>query len=641
MTFRQLALRNIQGNWHRYIAFFLSSTFSVMIFYIYASFILHPDVMNGRIPGADMVKQGMIACEFLIGVFSFFFVLYASFAFLKTRKKEIGLLTLFGMTRSQINKLVFYENAAISVLSIVVGCGLGTLFSKLFFMALSELLQVESPIRFLIVPEALLLTAGGFILLFLVITVITLIGMGRNQVIELLKASKKPKTMPVASGWLVALAVLCLGGGYYLAFTSTLKTIMFVMLPVIFIVVLGTYFLFTQASVAILKRLQKMPHLYYKSTHVVTISQLVFKIKDNARILFVVSVLSAVILSASGTVYMFYQGSIQRLADNYPQSFGYTAQGSAIPAFMQQDHVKNVLAQHGLQVKDYIETVGVQAAFELGKTNREIEGLILPVSIYNQTLKNKAGDAKLQIAPDHTVFVSPYKEYSITFVEKGDALPVKTAGSALTLEADGQLDGKLLNLYYDMDRVILVNDEQFKSLLAATPDDGKAAYAGYEISSWEQAAGAMAQLKSGMDEKQQKRFLDRTTSYQDIKQFSSLTLFIGIFISFLFFMASGSMLYFKLFTELQDDQAQYKSLTRIGVSMQEIRRITSTQIGIIFFVPVVVGSVHAGFAYKALANLMNYDVWKYGGLIILIYAVMQLFYFLLTRHAYMKQLKKI
>ncbi|ULL19382.1 ABC transporter permease [Paenibacillus sp. H1-7] len=643
MTFRQLALKNIQGNWHRYIAFFLSSTFSVMIFYIYASFIFHPDVVSGKIQGADKVWQGMVACEILIAIFSFFFVLYASFAFLKTRKKEIGLLTLFGMTRTQINKLVLYENTAIALLSIVAGCALGTLFSKLFFMALAQLMQVDNPIRFLIVPQALLYTAVGFMLLFLAITLITLVGMGRNQVIELLKASKKPKAMPVASGWLVALAVVCLGGGYYTAYTSSPSNIVLVMIPVILIVVLGTYFLFTQASVAILKRLQRMPHLYYRSTRLITISQLVFKMKDNARILFVVSVLSAVILSASGSVYMFYQGARAQLVDSYPQAIGFTSRGAVVPEAMKPEQVKGTLSQNGMQVTESISDVGVATAIELKLPNRtrKTDVLILPASSYNKTAKKEQGAAPLQIARDHAVFIYPYTGGNVQYFAKGDVLSATASGAPLTLQMDGQLNGSFLSLDYDLNQVVLMNDEQFGTILSKAREEDKAYYAGYELAHWEQSREAVQQLKAGLTQDQQKQVIARADAFQEIKQFSSLTMFIGVFISFLFFMASGSMLYFKLFTELQDDQAQYKALTRIGVSMKEIRTVTNAQIGLIFFIPVIVGSIHAGFAYKALSNLMNVSVWKYGAMIMVIYAVMQLFYFLLTRHAYMRQMKKL
>ncbi|GAA4874660.1 lantibiotic ABC transporter permease PsdB [Paenibacillus vulneris] len=644
MTFRQLALKNIQGNWHRYIAFFLSSTFSVMIFYIYASFIFHPDVVNGTIQAAAKVRQGMVGCEFLIVIFSFFFVLYASFAFLKTRKKEIGLLTLFGMTRSQINRLVLYENVAIAILSIVVGCGLGTLFSKLFFMALAELLQVDNPIRFLIVPKALFITAIGFLVLFFAITLITLVGMSRNQVIELLKASKQPKTMPVSSKWLVLLSAACLITGYYFAYTTTPNNLVIVMLPVIFLVVVGTYFLFTQASVAILKRLQRLPHIYYRNIQLITISQLVFKMKDNARILFTVSILSAVILSASGSVYMFYQGARGQILDHFPQTIGYVAKGSDIPASLEPERVKEVMSRQGIQVDHQIQTAGILTSIQIKAFhNREIKALLLPYDLYNdlarQNQRQGGGKTSISVEPGHALIINPYSESEVVLFGKGDLLSTTAAGSELTLRMDGQLDGAILNPILEATYIVLLNDKQFQSILSSTPEERKASYIGYELKDWENANGAIKELEDSLTAEQKKRFANRTEAFWGMKQFSSLTLFIGMFVSVLFFMASGSMLYFKLFTELQEDQAQYKALTRIGVSMQEIRKITNIQIGLIFFIPVVVGSIHAGFAYKALSNLVSISVWKYGLAIMLIYAVMQLFYFLLTRQAYMKQMK--
>ncbi|MFB6364699.1 hypothetical protein ACFCP7_11610 [Paenibacillus elgii] len=129
--------------------------------------------------------------------------------------------------------------------------------------------------------------------------------------------------------------------------------------------------------------------------------------------------------------------------------------------------------------------------------------------------------------------------------------------------------------------------------------------------------------------------------YASNKQSSSLTLLIGLFISFLFFVASASILCFKLFTELQEDDHQYHALMRIGMSVPEVRRIINIQIGLLFLLPVVVGAAHATFAYKTLANLLSMNVWSYGALVISIFAVLQFGYFLLTRRAYMAQMKSL
>lgn len=54
MKFRHLATSNIRGNWRQYTAFFFSSVFSVMIFFLYAQFILHPDVVGGEAAGSQL-----------------------------------------------------------------------------------------------------------------------------------------------------------------------------------------------------------------------------------------------------------------------------------------------------------------------------------------------------------------------------------------------------------------------------------------------------------------------------------------------------------------------------------------------------------------------------------------------------------
>lgn len=641
MNFRQLALKNIQGNWHRYVAFFLSSAFSVMVFYMFGSFIYHPDVVNGHIIAASLVKQGLAACQVLIVVFSFFFVLYASFAFLKTRKKEFGLLTLFGMTRSQICRLMFYEQMMIGLLSIGVGIGAGMLFSKLFFLAIGRLLQTDSPIRFAVPPQALLQTVVGFLALFLAMTLFAMLSVGRSQIITLLRAAKQPKKPPVASPWLTALAVFCLGSGYYLAFTTS-KLIMVLMLPIIFLTVLGTYFLFTQASVAIIRRLQSMTGLYYNRTNLIAISQLAFKIKDNARTLFVVSVLSAVILTASGTLYVYYKNADNQLVEQFPNTISFTEQGLGASKGIDPDKIKAALAAEGASLKKEVKITGVQVPLKLhGSRVSDTTALLISEADYNRAAEGIEYAAPLQIRPGHAVFSYPYRMGDVVLMEKGSQRTVQLNGQTWPLEMDGQVTGGVINLLDEAIGLLVVNDGEYASMMGKVPDDRKIVYYGFELDRWQDHLDTVAKVKKSVPEEQRKQLFTRTSVYASSKQSSSLTLLIGLFVSFLFFVASASMLYFKLFTELQEDDHQYRALMRIGMSVPEIRRIINVQIGLLFLLPVVVGAAHAAFAYKTLANLLSINVWSYGTLVISIFAVLQFGYFLLTRRAYMGQMKSL
>ncbi|MFS0763279.1 hypothetical protein [Peribacillus phoenicis] len=90
MNIRLLAKRNIQGNAQRYLAYFFSIVLSVSIFFIYASFIFHPDVVHANIPGGQLIGKGLIAAEIVIIIFSVFFIAYSNAAFIQPRKKSLG-----------------------------------------------------------------------------------------------------------------------------------------------------------------------------------------------------------------------------------------------------------------------------------------------------------------------------------------------------------------------------------------------------------------------------------------------------------------------------------------------------------------------------------------------------------------------
>ena len=117
-------------------------------------------------------------------------------------------------------------------------------------------------------------------------------------------------------------------------------------------------------------------------------------------------------------------------------------------------------------------------------------------------------------------------------------------------------------------------------------------------------------------------------------------LFVGMFVSILFFICAGSMLYFKLFTEWQDDRAQYRALSKLGLTVKELKKISTVQIGMLFFLPFLVAVVHAGFALKIVQDLLGSSVWQYGLTVAGIFFLLQSLFFLLSRQAYLRLIAK-
>lgn len=648
MTFRSLALSNVRGNWRAYSAFILSSVFSVLIFYLYAAFLFHPDVVNGEIRGAAQVKQGMLACEFLIMIFSFFFVLYSNSAFMKTRKKEFGLFTLFGMTRGQIRKMVLYEGAFIAAVSIVAGIGLGMLFSKLFFLALGVLLHSGETIPFAVPPIALWLTAAGFFALFMTITSLTLIRVGRSQIVELLREARKPKPEPRLSVAAALAGFLTLAGGYALALSMNSQSFLILTLPVIGLTVVGTYFLYSQGSVAVLRLLMRRKRFYYNRTHMLTVSQLVYKMKDNARLLFVISVMSAVVLSASGTVYVFQKLQKVQIVDHAPYAVGFVERGADAHEVVDPAKVKQIVQADGLRLTRERQLAGLlgqnvaddnAAGGQAGNKDDGMQAMVVSERDYNREAE-LFGRKQADVADGEVVLVLPYKEMeSFSPLKVGD-IRFTLSGETVKMKLKGYSGGAVVSPVSYATYMLVVDDARYEALRASAAPSSKLVSYGYEWANWEHSEPTVAKIDAAISpEFKSQAQTYRVPSFVSGQQSLGLTLFIGLFISLLFFIAMGSLIYFKLFTELQDDQAQFKALSRIGMTAAEIRRIVVTQVGLVFLLPCLVGSVHALFAIQALGNLLNTSILKYAAVVFAIYLAMQAVYFAITCTTYLRSIR--
>jgi putative ABC transport system permease protein len=339
VKFRHLAIKNVKENWYQYAAYFFCCMSSVTVFYIFQSLIFHPDI--GRDIDKNHFMRGFLsATQVLIVVFSFVFVLYSNATFLKSRKKEFGLLMMLGMTRGQLKRLVFYENTTIALLSIGAGIFVGMMFSKLFFMAVSVILKLDQPIGFTVVPQAIYWTAIGYLVLFEVISFFTSMTIGRRNLIRFFKIRFGPKLSMFFSIVFTLVSIGLLTWGYYWASTATLYNFGPRVVPVVAIVTIGTYFLFRNASVVILRLLEKVKPFFYKRTSMLSVSFLRDKMKENARVLFNVTIASAVILTAAGATYSMTRVFGQQTQDQYPQTIGISSKGLSVKDVIPPDQVE-------------------------------------------------------------------------------------------------------------------------------------------------------------------------------------------------------------------------------------------------------------------------------------------------------------
>lgn len=298
MNFNQFVIRNTIRNKHLYLAYFLSTMFSVMIFFTFTGFVFHPALANGLNPKAQM---GMTAAAIIIYGFSFLFVLYSMDVFIQSRKKEFGTLMIQGMSPKQLKKMIFIENLVIGFFATIFGSILGVGFSQ-FILWISNLLM-HLGLGFYLPVMPFIITVISFAVLFLVISFFIQFRLPKATLQELLKAGEMGKGEIKSSKVKSFLAVLLLVVGYGIALVAKGQLVLMVMFPVIFLVILGTKFLFDQLSVSVIERLKRKPKIFWKKTNMVVLSDLAFRMKDNARSFFLVSVISTVAFAAIGTLY--------------------------------------------------------------------------------------------------------------------------------------------------------------------------------------------------------------------------------------------------------------------------------------------------------------------------------------------------
>lgn len=346
MTFQRFAFNNIIRSKRTYAAHFLSSSFSVMVFFTYSLLLFHPDLQGELVSTSKTMSllgtMGMQISQYLIFVFSFFFLLYSVSSFLKTRKKEFGILIMHGMTPAQLNKLIFLENMLIGIASIMFGILIGLIFAKLNLLASENILAMDKGLPFYVPIKAVFMTTGAFLTLFLVISLFTSKMVKGNKLIDLMKSEEKPKPEPKASKGLAFLSVIFIGLGYGCVFYFVLERnfIMPYLLGGVVLVVIGTYFLFSQLSVYVIRVLKKRDKVFFNKTNILTISELAYRMKDNATMFFMLAIVSAVAFTGIGTCLAMGNKGLTEMTN--PFAFTYTSLGENQ---QEEEHITEIKKQ--------------------------------------------------------------------------------------------------------------------------------------------------------------------------------------------------------------------------------------------------------------------------------------------------------
>ncbi|MCU6710968.1 ABC transporter permease [Paenibacillus sp. J5C_2022] len=635
MNFRQFAFRNVVRNMRAYVAHFLSSTFSVMAFFIFSVLMFHPD-LQGQLQSSSLTmsylaSMGLKVSQYFIFLFSFLFLLYSSAAFLKVRKKEFGILAILGMSERQRKRLTFVENMLLGLASIIAGIGIGLLFTKLLLLISERVLMLDEGLRFYVPLKAIGSTAAAFAVLFIAVSLLTVRVGRRSTVLELLKSDEKPRTEPKASAFVSFLAIALIGAGYGMVYYFVERSFFSLSLlaGAIACVVAGTYFLFTQLSVYTIHLLKRRERILFKRINLLTLTDLAYRMRDNAVMFFMVASVMAVAFSAIGVCLTI--GDPERTIRNYPYAFTYHASPDSTGEDDGPNLIGSTLEGEGFQYR--------KATITPLSTERKGYSMI-PLSQYNelaaikdQPIADALSGNGMYIATGGVARNNGvYNDESLVEEARQE---LGAAGQKLQLE--GRLQPFVLPQPFD---TIVLPDELFGSL---DENGSYGAITYFAVPEWKKTLDLARKLDKtlsadGSENGSSGLFALSLSHFQD-RQLNGILLIICVLMGMVFFTFAASFLYFRLYSDKQRDERQYEMIGKIGLSVKELKGLITRQLSLMFFLPLALAAVHSLVAFHNLANLANAPMLTNAVIIFSTFLCIQAVYFLLIRWRYLGHMR--
>lgn len=609
MKFIEFATRNVIRNIRAYFGYFLSSSISAALLFSFTMLVLHPDIDIRSFPNYLQVsfKLTMIIAY----LFLCFFIFYSVSVFLKSRYKDIGVLYIIGASNKQIKKMIIIENILISSLSGIIGVLIGLIFSKIFLLASGKLLGYNI-LEFYLPSKASIITIIGFILMGGIISIFTISVIKEDKVVSLLKATKKPKDEPKASKFFTIICIILIATGYFFSITSTKSNIIYRIIPVTAIVAVGTCLLFSQFSIFIINKLKSNKAFYMNKTKLLWVSDLLYRIKDNTRMFFIITITSSVAFTSIGGVYSFWLNKESEVNSSFPQAFFYAFNENSLYV-----NEKIIYLEEALNKSNY-NYEKVQGNIKSLKYN-DSEINIINEDTYNK-LANSFGKEKITLKENEGVLNSALSK-NVNNIEI-DNIDIKIVS---------KLDSKILPALYE--NLYILNDKSYNKVKAL-----EFSFYSINVDNYKDTLNiARSYLDKFNEENYSKErvLLMKAHLLESVKLGYGIFMFLSIFIGIIFFVTTASFLYNKYYMDIEEDKVRYSKLSKIGLTFKEIKKISTIEIGVLFLLPYIVAAIHSLFALLSLNNAFEMEISISAITVMGSFLIIQIIYFFIIRKKYL------
>jgi len=613
-----------------------------MVFFLYSMLLFHPSIEDRFVQ--EIAVMGMVVAEIILYIFTVFFLFYSMRAFLQARSKEFGILLHLGMAKRQLNRLIFIETMLIGIASIVAGTILGYMFSKFFFMIIREIVLLPAlPLYFSWEPFAL--TIGAFLSLFVVISYVAPVFIRTGEIADLIQevptsGSKGAYGYSKTRGYLGLLFLVISYAMAALTSNSVVIGLIFFLPP---LATIGTFYFFTDSLPLLLHKLRKRKKLYWHHFWLLSISEGVVRLRENARMFFIVTMVSTIAFMSVGALASLTSFSSQ-YREMHPLGLVYKSQPGND---LERQHIAMLVDELNTNQIDY-SLIRFQVIHQLS-TFTENTVAILKLSNVNM-LAASFGYSAIDLDEGEAVFLPP----SVSSYDQLKDRKVETLlkNSDVEVRITGAYKHQLFSSYSIATNAIILNDTDYEvvSERGNVKNLKTFSYYAFNVPDWQNTKEIGLTINAKVtdsflagDSDLLYSFENPGLNYSSIRTTFSLLLFIGLLLAAVFFLAAGSFIYFRLYTSLERDRKQFDVLRRMGITDREFKKIVNRQLIPQFFFPWGVAFVHSSFAFLSLQVLWDalaeISIVKELVIVLAGFTLMQLTYFYLIRWRYLAHIK--
>ena len=617
----KLAISNLIKNRKLYYPFALAVLLAVTISYLFYSLTFNPKMVEMR--GGSSIQFTLQLGLIVVTLASAIIVLYANSFVMKNRSKELGIYGMLGLEKRHLIGMTFKELLIFGLVTVTAGIGIGALFDNLIFALLLKLAKMKVELAATFQWSVVLSILIVFGLIFLVLVSLNALRIIRMDALQLsrekAKGEKKGRFLILQT----LVGLIALGSGYYLAqsvkdpISATLTFFIAVLL-----VIVATYLLFNAGITVFLQLLKKNKRYYYKPNNLISVSNLIFRMKKNAVGLATIAILSTMVLVTMSAATSIYNGSENIKNIMYPHDFDVKAKGNNIEV----ENLDQLLTQYASEKNLTISNKDVlrYASFGLSSqdgtkltimTKEQITELPKTVFlVFDQKDYEKMTGQKLNLTGNE---VGLWAKNNQLKGQKSFSLNSQEYSIKQEIQQDF-LANHVSNLY-----ILLVSDFNYlvvpdlQSFLDQYQDSAvyPQFYGGMDVT-----ASLEEQLKLADDFDAYVNNFSHNLKSEDamvyggngssdaIAQMNVLyggVLFIGIFLSIIFMIGTVLVIYYKQISEGYEDRERFVILQKVGLDQKQIKQTINKQVLTVFFLPLAFAFLHLAFAYHMLSLILK------------------------------------